>query len=62
VNNLELIFLKYKHSMIELTNKLVVDHQPFDRLVVNIQSEFGVVKIGPEMYDGPYNRKTLPLV
>jgi hypothetical protein len=30
--------------------------------VVGIQSEFGAIKIGLEMYDGPYNNKTLPLV
>jgi len=30
--------------------------------VVSIQSEPSAIKIGPEMYDGPYNSKTLPLV
>jgi hypothetical protein len=30
--------------------------------VVGIQSELGAIKIGLEMYDGPYNIKTLPLV
>jgi len=30
--------------------------------MVGIQSEFGAINIGPEMYDGPYNSKTLPLV
>jgi len=30
--------------------------------VVDIQSEIGAIKIGPEMYDGPYNSKALPLV
>jgi hypothetical protein len=30
--------------------------------VVDIQSEFGAIKIGPEMYDNPYNNKTLPLI
>jgi len=30
--------------------------------MVNIQSEFSVIKIGPEMYDNPYNSKTLPFV
>jgi hypothetical protein len=30
--------------------------------VVDIQSEFGAIKIRPEMYDNPYNSKTLPLV
>jgi hypothetical protein len=28
--------------------------------VVSIKSEIGAIKIGPEMYDGPYNNKTLP--
>jgi hypothetical protein len=48
--------------MSELTNKLIVGHQPLDRLVVGIQSELNAVKIGPEMYDDPYNIKTLPLI
>jgi hypothetical protein len=43
-------------------NKLVVGHQPLDRLMVDIQSELGVIKIGLEMYNGPYNSKTFPLV
>jgi hypothetical protein len=30
--------------------------------VVGIQNELGAIKIRPEMYDGPYNIKTLPLV
>jgi hypothetical protein len=30
--------------------------------VVDIQNEIGVVKIRPQMYDGPYNNKTFPLV
>jgi hypothetical protein len=30
--------------------------------VVDIQSELGAIKIRPEMYDNPYNNKTLPLV
>jgi hypothetical protein len=30
--------------------------------MVDIQSEFGAINIGPEMYDGLYNSKTLPLV
>ncbi len=30
--------------------------------MVGIQSEIGAIKIGPEMYDGPYNNKALPLV
>jgi hypothetical protein len=30
--------------------------------MVDIQSELGAIKIGPEMYDSPYNNKTLPLV
>jgi hypothetical protein len=30
--------------------------------MVGIQSEVGAIKIGPEMYDGPYNSKTLPFV
>jgi len=30
--------------------------------VVRIQSEIGAIKIGPKMYDGPYNNKALPLV
>jgi hypothetical protein len=31
-------------------------------MVVSIQNEIGAIKMGPEMYDGPYNNKTLPLV
>jgi hypothetical protein len=31
-------------------------------LVVDIQNELGAIKIGLEMYDGPYNNNTLPLV
>jgi hypothetical protein len=62
MNNLELILLKYKRPMSEFTNNLVVDHQPLDRLVVDIQNELSAIKIGPEMYDNPYNNKTLPLV
>jgi hypothetical protein len=30
--------------------------------VVSIQNELDAIKIGPEMYDDPYNNKTLPLV
>jgi hypothetical protein len=30
--------------------------------VVDIQSEIGAIKIGLEMYDSPYNNKTLTLV
>jgi hypothetical protein len=30
--------------------------------MVSIQSEVGAIKIGLEMYDGPYNIKTLPFV
>jgi hypothetical protein len=30
--------------------------------MVDIQSELGAIKIGPEMYDGPYNNKTFPLI
>jgi hypothetical protein len=30
--------------------------------VVSIQNELGAIKIRPEMYDGPYNSKTFPLV
>jgi hypothetical protein len=30
--------------------------------VVDIQIELGAIKIGLEMYDGPYNKKTLPLI
>jgi hypothetical protein len=30
--------------------------------VVGIQNELGAIKIGPEMYDSPYNSKTLPLI
>jgi hypothetical protein len=41
---------------------LVIGHQPLDRLVVGIESEFSAIKIGLEMYDGPYNSKTLPFV
>jgi hypothetical protein len=62
MNNLELILLKYERPMNYLTNKLVVGHQPLDRLVVGIQSEFSAIKIGLEMYDDPYNNKTFPLV
>jgi len=29
--------------------------------VVGIQSEIGAIKIGLEMYDGPYNNKAFPL-
>jgi len=62
VNNLELILLKYKRPTSQLTSKLVVGHQPLDRLVVDTQNELGAIKIGLEMYDDPYNNKTLPLV
>jgi len=30
--------------------------------MVGIQSELDARKIGLEMYDGPYNNKTLPLI
>jgi len=30
--------------------------------VVGMQNEIGAIKIGPEMYDGPYNSKALPFV
>jgi len=30
--------------------------------VVDIQSELSAIKIGPKMYDYPYNNKTLPLM
>jgi hypothetical protein len=30
--------------------------------VVGIQSELGAINIGPKIYDGPYNNKTLPFV
>jgi hypothetical protein len=30
--------------------------------VVDIQSELCAINIRPEMYDGPYNNKTLPFV
>jgi hypothetical protein len=30
--------------------------------MVDIQNELGAVKIGPEMYDDPYNSKTFPLI
>jgi hypothetical protein len=30
--------------------------------MVGIQSKIGAIKIGPEMYDGPYNNKALPLI
>jgi len=30
--------------------------------MVDIQSELGAIKIGPEMYDGLYNNKTFPLI
>jgi len=30
--------------------------------VVGIQSELGAIKIGPEIYEDPYNNKTLPFV
>jgi hypothetical protein len=62
VNTLELMLFKYKHPTSELTSKLIVGHQPLNRLVVNIQSELSAIKIGPEMYDSPYDIKTLPLV
>jgi hypothetical protein len=62
MNNLELMFLKYKRPTSQLTSKLVVGHQPLDRLVVGIQSELGAIKIRPKMYEGPYNNKTLPLL
>jgi hypothetical protein len=62
VNNLELILLKYNHPPNSLTSKFVVGHQPIDRLVVGIQSELGAIKIGPKMYDGLYNSKTLPFI
>ncbi len=44
------------------TSKFIVVHQPCDRLAVGIQSEICAIKIGPEMYDSPYNIKALPLV
>jgi hypothetical protein len=62
VNNFEFILLKYKCLTSYLTNKLVVGHQPFDRLVVSIQSEIGAIKIGPKMYESLYNSKRFPLV
>jgi hypothetical protein len=62
VNNLEFILLKYKRPTNLLTSKLVIGHQPLDRLVVGIQSELGAIKIRPEMYDSPYNCKTLLFV
>jgi hypothetical protein len=31
-------------------------------MVVSIQSELGAIKVGLEMYNGPYNNKTLPLI
>jgi hypothetical protein len=30
--------------------------------MVGIQTEIGAIKIGPEMYDGPYNSKALPFI
>jgi hypothetical protein len=30
--------------------------------MVSIQSELGAIEIGLEMYDGPYNNKTFPLI
>jgi hypothetical protein len=30
--------------------------------MVSIESELGVIKIGLEMYDGPYNSKIFPLI
>ncbi len=30
--------------------------------MVGIQNELGAINIGLEMYDGPYNNKTFPLV
>ncbi len=39
----------------------VVGHQPLDRLMVGIQNQLGAIKIGPKMYDGPYNNKTFPV-
>jgi hypothetical protein len=62
VNNLKFILLKDKRPTSSLTSKLVVGHQPLDRLVVGIQNELGAIKIGHEMYNNPYNSKTLPFV
>jgi hypothetical protein len=62
VNNLEFILLKYKRPTSYLTSKLVISHQPFDKLVIGIQSELGAIKIGPKMYDDPYSNKTLFVV
>ncbi len=62
MNNFELILLKYKRPTNKLTSKFVIGHQSLDRLVVDIQSELGAIKIRLEMYDGPYNNKTFPLV
>jgi hypothetical protein len=42
-----------------LTNKHAIGHEPLDKLVVGIQSELGAIKIRLEMYDSPYNNKTL---
>jgi hypothetical protein len=30
--------------------------------MVGIQNELGAINIGFEMYDGPYNNKTLPFI
>jgi hypothetical protein len=30
--------------------------------MVDIQNELGAIKIGLQMYDGPYNSKTFPFV
>ncbi len=62
VDNLKLILLKYKCPTNYLTSKLIVGHQPLDRLVVDIQSELGAINIGLEMYDSPYKSKTLPFI
>jgi hypothetical protein len=62
VNTLELILLKYTCPTNKLTSKLIIGHQPLDRLLVSIQSEIRAIKIGLEMYDDPYNSKALPLI
>ncbi len=62
MNNLELILLKYKRPMSYFTITLIIVHQPCDRLAVGIQSEIRAIKIGPKMYDSPYNSKALPLI
>jgi hypothetical protein len=41
-------------------SKLVIGHQPLNRLLVGIQSELGAIKIGSEMYDAHIITKHSP--